>query len=244
MNKFLRKINYFKNSLFNNQIVEINKIKIDVSHEIFSKKHRYDILSGGYERHPIRILKKTINKKDIFLECGSGIGFITLNICKYLNYNQVFSIEANPTLVKIAKLNFELNNINPHIFNYAIHHEKGEILTFFSKNNDFLTSYNYKNESSKYNDNQFTIETLSLETIIKENNISYLFLNIEGGEYDCIMNSKINNLKKLLVLYDLKKTTLDKKNDLEKKLSSIGLVSKLKLRDRLVYYENVNSHQT
>ena len=81
--------------------------------------------------------------------------------------------------MEIAKLNFRLNNINPVILNNAVHYKSGEKLTFFSKENDFLTSYNYKEEKNKLNDNYFTIETLSLDSIIKENKITYLFLNIE-----------------------------------------------------------------
>ena len=142
--------------------------------------------------------------------------------------------------MEIAKLNFRLNNINPVILNNAVHYKSGEKLTFFSKENDFLTSYNYKEEKNKLNDNYFTIETLSLDSIIKENKITYLFLNIEGGEYSCLINSELNNLKKLLVLYDLKKINLMQKNNLEKKLSSIGMVRKKNLRDRLIYYENIN----
>ena len=240
MNKFFRKIIYLKNSFSNNNVFKINNIKIDLSHKIFSQKHKYDILSGGYERHPIRILKRTISQNDVFLECGCGIGFISLTISKNLKYNQIYCIEANPNLVEIAKLNFRLNNINPVILNNAVHYKSGEKLTFFSKENDFLTSYNYKEEKYKLNDNYFTIETLSLDSIIKENKITYLFLNIEGGEYSCLINSKLNNLKKLLVLYDLKKINLMQKNNLEKKLSSIGMVRKKNLRDRLIYYENIN----
>ncbi len=240
MNKFIRKLIYLKNSFNNNKIVKINKIKLDISDDIFSQKHRYDILSGGYERHPIRILKRTINKNDIFLECGSGIGFISLNICKYLNYKKIFLIEANPKLVNIAKKNFKLNNIYPLIFNKAIHHKSGLKLKFYSKNKDFLTSYNYHEYSNEYKDDSFVVETITIDSIIMQNEINYLFLNIEGGEYNCLMNSSLKNINKLLILYDLKKTTDELKKKLENKLSSVGLVPRIFLRDRLVYYEKIN----
>ena len=54
--------------------------------------------NGKYENSEISIIKNTLDKEDVVLELGTGIGFISAFCAKQVGGDQIFTFEGSPSL--------------------------------------------------------------------------------------------------------------------------------------------------
>ena len=236
MNKIFRKILYYKNLCFNKGYIKHHGVYLTVDKTLFSENIIYALFSGGYEIGPYRLIKSTLSVNDRFVDIGSGTGFISILASKIIGNDKVYSYEANPDLINLIKKNYEINNLKPQIFNSLI--DSTKIKSNFFIHKDFIKSSVKMNNYLK----KIIIKTISLNEIILSHNPTYLFLNIEGNEYNAIIDSNLSSIKKLAILYDFDKTTHDMFNKIEDKLKNQNFNRKKIIKNRIYYYEKINIH--
>lgn len=151
-------INYPRRSLINKKIVK-------------------NILMGFYEQKEIAILKKTITKQDVVLELGTGLGYNSIYLRKVLGVEKIYTYEANPKMMPIIKSNFALNKVDIDAKNFVLtlDDEKQVELTI---TDEFWNSSQVKSAGREV----VYVPTENINEIISKQKITYLLLDIEGGE--------------------------------------------------------------
>ena len=104
--------------------------------------------------------------------------------------SKIISIEADPNNFKILEKNVNQNNLNNcvRIFNNVISSSKGKQPFYLSTNPGWSSSYNKRGAE---NGKLIYLEPLSLSKLFQLNNINrvdVLKIDIEGAEYDILLN--------------------------------------------------------
>ncbi len=115
----------FKYVLPKLQEITLEGMRFDVSG--LSTKIRNRLLSGAYEAHEKKMCFDYLTPDDSVLEIGGAIGFIGLICQKKLGIKNYASFEANPKTFEILKRNYELNGIEPRVWNMALANADGHV---------------------------------------------------------------------------------------------------------------------
>lgn len=143
------------------------------------------------------VLLEEIKDKVVF-DLGANKGFFSL-FCNNFGAKEIIAVEAQPsTFNGLLKENTKgLNNIK--LLNYAVTDKSGDKLKLFG--NDTNSSLYYTHHSK----DGITegIETISLADLMKDRPETDMVLkmDIEGAEYDIIMNTDKNLLRKFQTIY-------------------------------------------
>lgn len=138
-------------------------------------------------------------KMNTCVDLGSNIGLFSLKAS--IIYENVFSFEAS-YLSCLASKNFLINRNNRDniwIYNLAVSDKSGKIVKLKSQM-DVDGKYFSGNNSITIEDNEMPFEycmSICLEDIYKLLNITYidyLKVDIEGSEYDLLMNKNLSNI--------------------------------------------------
>ncbi len=186
-----RNIIYFSRFMVKSYMVNGIKLCINFpkNHEI-PKQVISSIIDQEYEFPEMQILKETLKPSDKVLELGTGLGFNTIFASKVVGDANVVTYEANPNLIPVIEANKRLNDCDFPVVNKILSHDKTKKMVNFNRTKIFWTS------SVEININHNIINSISVETenindVITANNINYLLVDIEGGEYD-IFNEELD----------------------------------------------------
>lgn len=170
----------FKYVLPKIQEVTLEGMKFDVSN--LSTKIRNRLLSGAYEAHEKKMCYDYLSSDDSVLEIGGAIGFIGLVCQKKLGIKNYASFEANPKTFEILKRNYELNGVQPRVWNVALANHDGyvdlEIGTDFWENSICYDS------GCKEGVKTVRVPAGTLETLLAlvGHKVNTLIIDIEGAE--------------------------------------------------------------
>jgi FkbM family methyltransferase len=170
----------------------VEGIYLPINRKIGFNTYRW-ILNGQYEQGELRIIKKTLEKDDIVMEIGSGLGFISSYCCKIIGDKKVFTYEANVHNYHLAKVVFNKNAVNPVIKNELLSDENGTYKFYIDKKNRLSSSV--LRQDDLHNGSQI-IKT-KLNEVIYELRPSYLIMDIEGGEYDIFRIIEFQSINKI-----------------------------------------------
>jgi FkbM family methyltransferase len=163
--------------------------------EIFGSINQYEFNS---------VIKPILKSDDIVIDCGAHIGLFSLLVYQYVN--TVYSFEADYINFGYLKMNLKLNNIRTiKPFNLALSKDLGDREFLVSSKSPACHSF-YKNKF--FNDFgesaiKRKVYCITLEEIFKKHNISYcklLKMDIEGAEFDVLLNTPEYILKKIGVI--------------------------------------------
>jgi FkbM family methyltransferase len=134
---------------------------------------------------------------DIVLDIGANIGCISIYLAKKFPNIRILSYEAHPVNFQNLLENMEANGVtNVTPFNLAVLNETGKQMNIYfdSQNSGASSSYTIKKSH-----HIAKVETISLDDILIQNNISRLKLlkmDCEGAEFDILQGSqKINTIE-------------------------------------------------
>ena len=177
--------------------ISLENLKFDVS--ALSTKIRNRLLSGAYESHEKQMCLDYLDANDSVLEIGGAIGFIGLLCQKKIGIKNYTCFEANPRTFEILKRNYELNGLEPRVFNMALAHADGEV--DLEVGSDFWENSicfdNQRGEGAKtVKVPAGTIQTL-FNIASQEPNV--LIIDIEGAEQFIDFSQIPANVNKLII---------------------------------------------
>jgi FkbM family methyltransferase len=160
--------------------ITLDGLRFDVSD--LSTKIRNRLLSGAYEAHEKKMCFDFLTQGDSVVEIGAAIGFIGLLCQKKLGLRNYTSFEANPRTFQILKRNYELNGVEPRVWNMALAHADGFV------DLDVGTDF-WENSICYNNDSQNGVKTVrvpagTLQTLLQVagHKVNVLIIDIEGAE--------------------------------------------------------------
>lgn len=147
---------------------------------------------------------KNINFKpgDVVIDIGANVGSVSIMLAKKYPFLKIYSYEAHPINFQNLQKNIKENNIsNIKAFNNAVFSEDNYFIDI-SLNIDNTGASNSFIDPEEYPDlyekeySSVQVPTISLDTIIRENNIQnikLLKMDCEGAEFDIFSNSELIN---------------------------------------------------
>jgi FkbM family methyltransferase len=105
--------------------ITLDGLRLDVSS--LSTKVRNRMLSGANEAHEKQMCFDFLTPQDSVIEIGGAIGFIGMICQKKLGIREYACFEANPRTYEILKRNYELNALQPRVWNMALAHADGDV---------------------------------------------------------------------------------------------------------------------
>jgi len=138
---------------------------------------------------------------DVIIDIGAHIGVFSIYLAKKFPEVKILAFEPSEIIYNLLLKNILLNKVgNVKAFNLAVYRDSfSELNAYFDEFCSMASNIFFK---KKYYNN---VKTISLDDIIKNNNISnvkLLKIDCEGSEYDIIYNSKLfsnENIEKLAI---------------------------------------------
>lgn len=163
-----------------------------------------------YELNERNLVKKYIEKNDKVLELGGSIGVVSCYCNRILDHKQHVVLEPNPQVIPYLKGNKELNSCKFAIEQKVISQSEDEIQ--FNQYDNYLSSSLI---DKKLSGTKITVQTTSIESLKEKYSTIFdtLIMDIEGGEYDFIIQNNLDDFKKLIIEFHpstLSQNQLDK----------------------------------
>ena len=170
----------FKYVLPKLQEITLEGMRFDVSG--LSTKIRNRLLSGAYEAHEKKMCFDYLTADDSVLEIGGAIGFIGLVCQKKLGIKNYASFEANPKTYEILKRNYELNGLEPRVWNMALANADGHV--DLEVGSDFWSNSICYDSGCKEGVKTVRVPAGTLDTLLRlvGEKVNTLIIDIEGAE--------------------------------------------------------------
>lgn len=126
--------------------------------------------------------------RGIVIDAGAHCGLFSIPASFYVS--EVISIEPNPISLKILELNKLINmRENIKILPFALYHIKDKVKLKISE---------FSEESTISKEGDLQVQTITLDEILKDyTEISLLKIDIEGSEFEVLLNTSAENLQKI-----------------------------------------------
>jgi FkbM family methyltransferase len=140
----------------------------------------------------MKVNELKFSENPIIIDIGANVGIVSFYFAKKYPKAKIFAYEPHPLNYQNLIKGIETNNItNVYPFNLAVFSKSGlDVKIHLHENNTSASSvFRYLPE-----DPYIEVKTISLEDILKQNNISYIdFLKIdcEGAEFDILENTQM-----------------------------------------------------
>jgi FkbM family methyltransferase len=210
--QFLKRYHTLRKS----SIVNLGGIKIKLNPYI-SENIRDYIYLGDYEGYELNLLRKVLQKDDVVLEIGTGLGLLSSFCAKSLGNNSVFTYEANPELEPHIRENYKINGVNPSLEICLIGELNGEA-DFYLKQDFWSSSVIPRGSDVKV----LKVPVKSFNQEIFRINPTLLIIDIEGGEYELVKYANFHNVRKLIIEVHAKIFGSQKFNYVINKLTEAG----------------------
>jgi FkbM family methyltransferase len=129
-----------------------------------------------------------IKGKDIVIDIGAHIGYFSIYSSQKAKNGKIFAFEPYNESYEMLIKNLRINHINNVIVQNLGVTKKSGMDSLYLRKNYAIGNSMYKNTKS---DSKIDIKTISLQDIIKNNNIQkidFLKLDCEGTEYEILLN--------------------------------------------------------
>jgi FkbM family methyltransferase len=155
------------------------------------------IYRDTHEVEEREVVTRNLDENDTVLECGAGLGLVTILCCRKIGSDRVHAFEANPALEPLLRKNFELNDVAPHLQIKLVGLESGEGEFFVDQKFVVSSRFEQAGESKR---TSRTIPAVSLQSLIDSIRPSFLIMDVEGAEVDLADERlDLSSLKKLCI---------------------------------------------
>lgn len=180
---------------------KINNVYLNIESELITRSLFGNIAFGDYEIDENKILRSTLEKDDILLELGTGLGLNSISAA-IINNNKVITYEGNPNLIPLIRLNMHKNCVDFSLKNEIVLSKMtGDASYTFNVVKDFWSSSTKSNIGAEIIQ-KVEVPTSYINNILRDVNPSYLVVDIEGGEEDFFEDCSFlieSSIKKILI---------------------------------------------
>jgi len=150
------------------------------------------IYDGYYERAELNTFRRKLEKQDIVLELGAGIGFLSTYCSGVLGSENVFTYEANPQLEPLIRRVYSVNRVQPTLKIGVLGNQAGQ--TKFYVTRDFWASSLLPPPEPW---EEVMVPVYDINEEVFRINPTFLLMDIEGGEYDLLRTIDFHTIRKI-----------------------------------------------
>ena len=175
-------------------IIEHFGIRLRIDPDFMSPRLMEVIRTGQYEAAEARRIRRIVQRGDIILEIGAGIGFITALMLKNPVVERVVSFEANPLLIPKIQQTLSDNGLGGQRFelhNAVLGTEEAGTVDFHV-HQDFWASSLRKMPGTIHS---CPVPLASFDKTVKIVRPNLIVCDIEGGESALFSNSNLTGVR-------------------------------------------------
>ena len=176
------------------KVVKIKGVKIPILKDKLSQFLQVLIFMGFYEKEELKLVQHLLDRNDIVMELGTGLGLISSYCAKKIGSQRVFTYEANPALETYIRHTYRLNGVSPNLTMCVLGERSGEQTFYVSK--DFICSSTVLKNSQ---DRPVMVPVKSFNEEAYRINPTFLILDIEGGEYELLKFADLHTIEKIVI---------------------------------------------
>lgn len=196
-----------------------------------------EIKTDKYELPERTLIQKYFGNSKNVLELGGAIGVVGIEAKQTYPHLKWISYEANPWCVERAKINYELNNIEPMVFQGVIGTRKG-VSDFYIREEFWNCSLSSNQLSYSRIINKIQVPRYNIDSLNEYHEIIFdsFVVDIEGGE-DFLFRKDLKflkDIKKLVMEFHPQVYGIKNMNSLYMRILKLGFVRKDFIND--VYY--------
>lgn len=153
--------------------------------------------AGNYKQSETEIVLKVVQKDDVVIELGAGIGYMSTLIAKKRQVKAVHAFESNPLLIPYIKSVHEANDLeNASVTNAILGPIKGSVEFYVRKN--FQSSSMQKDKGAHVVSVE-NVDVLNASSVFKKIKPTVLICDIEGAEADLFKSLDLTGLRAAIV---------------------------------------------
>lgn len=184
------------------------------------------LYSHIHEPLATKLLPCMVKPGNIVLECGANIGYYTLLLSRLVGENgKVISVEPNPEVTKLLRINTELNTANNVDIYQAALGDKEEEVDFYIRGASNLSSMTA--EDGEYVAGQ-KVQMMMADTMIKQldlPSIDLIRMDVEGYEVEILegaSNIIQRHFPRFLIEYHKEKIGISRAEDALMNMDDMG----------------------
>lgn len=176
------------------------------------------VYSDRYERAERRMIAQRLEREDIVLEVGTGLGLIATMCARRIGSDRVFTFEANPALVTVIEETFALNQVAPRLYN-CILGTGGGTRTFFVVDEFWSSSTVQRRPDAR----AVHVPVRDLRSTMEEIRPTFLIVDIEGGEWELFRDIDLSGVRKVSIELHSRVIGSEKTNAVRAGIAGAGL---------------------
>ena len=200
-------------------IAEVSGVKVRLGGHLGTGiKER--ILFGSYEQEEIRGLAALLTPRDVVMELGAGIGFLSSYCAKIVGSENTYAFEANPELESVIRDTYALNRVSPHLEMCVLAHKCG-VRTFYLEESFLASSLTLRGQRTR----PVKVSVKLLNAEIARIQPSVLMMDIEGGEFELFPDIDLETVRKIVMELHPRHAEREKTRSLVSDLYARGFVA-------------------
>jgi FkbM family methyltransferase len=170
-------------------------VQLDLTQRWATPAIRDSIYHGYYEEAEAEIVRSSLSASDRYLEVGAGIGFLGCVACQIAGDSNVTLVEANPELEPVLRSTTETNGCSPEIVIGVLSQDGGRFADFFVASDFWGSRLHPPLQDAR----AIQVPVLSFAEELAKREVTFLNVDIEGGEVD-LLNAPIpESVRKICV---------------------------------------------
>jgi len=154
------------------------------------------LMDGSYESKEAKQVPSCLRPGDRILELGAGIGVITTLMAKVPNV-QIWSFDANPSTIELARLVAEANGISNAVFKHGLLSPGApNVHTFYVRRDFWMSSLS---EIQGPYETTLQITSTNIDMFLTENSINVLVMDVEGAERDILKLASLETIDRIIL---------------------------------------------
>ncbi|GEM_PF-654048 len=188
---------YFKFVLPKVREIELEGMRLDVSSLPLKARNR--LLHVGYETSEMRLCQEFLSRHDAVLELGGAIGFVGLVCRKQIGVGKYVACEANPRTAEISKRNYQLNGLEPSVWNLALAPKNGSVE--LEVGSDFWENSIVATPAAELGRKIMEVPAATLSTILGllDFQPNVLIVDVEGAEQFIDFRGLPDHIEKIII---------------------------------------------
>lgn len=200
-------------------VAEVSGVRLRLAGHL-SKSITERILSGNYEQDEMRGLTTMLSPRDVVMEVGAGIGFLSTYCAKIVGSENTYAFEANPELEPAIRDTYELNGVSPHLEMCILAHKEG-VRTFYLEESFLASSLTSRSQRTR----AVKVPAKPLNSEIARIQPSILIMDIEGGEFELFPDIDLETVRKIVMELHPRNAEREKTKSLIADLYARGFVA-------------------
>ncbi len=193
-NRTLRRLRKLARPFYFPEYADNFGVRLPLKHHLITPGIAKEIYFGDYERKEATIVSQRLEAKDVVMEIGAGIGFLSTYCAKQIGSDRVHAYDANPALTEIVIRTYAANGVQP-TFRTAMLGKGSGKARFFVEEEFWASSANQGTGKAQV----IEVEQIDLNEEIARIRPTFMIVDIEGGEGDLFALADLSSVNKICV---------------------------------------------